>query len=152
MEYTVLSLPFVFFRGFVYSLCQKWSLYLFSSHSNTSLLFFPPVLINSNIDFTLLVACSAHLLTLLWIHLVFIAMNPSSLAAVACSISSSASRYNRNKSLECACSWGSYKAHTWILHVYSNVVARFYKGSGIFRYILNNYKSRMFQRREIWHA
>ena len=91
VKYTVLSLPFVFFFGFLCALCRKWSLYLFSSLSNTALLFVSPVLIHSTIDLTLSIARLAHLLTLLWIGLVFITMNPSSLAAVVCSISSSTS-------------------------------------------------------------
>ena len=76
------------------------SLYFYSILSNTALLFFPLVFINSIIDFTLPVAWLSHLLMLLWwIALIFITMNPSNLAAVACSISSSTSQYNRNESL-----------------------------------------------------
>jgi len=104
VEYTILSLPFVFFFGFLYASCRKRSLNHFSILSIVSLLFFPPVLIQSTIDLTLLVDCLAHLLTLLWIDLVFIAMNPSSLAAVVCSISFSTSELNKNESLGRACS------------------------------------------------
>ena len=90
-ECTVLSLPFFFFRCFLCALYLKRSLYLFSNLSIASLFLSPPVLIYSTIDLTLHVACLAHLLTLLVIGLVFIAMKPSSLATVACSISSSKS-------------------------------------------------------------
>ena len=88
VEYTVLSIPLVFFHGFLCALCLKWSLYPFSSLSNTVLLSFLHILIHSIIDLALLVTWSAHLLTLLWIGLVFIVMNHSSLAAAACLISS----------------------------------------------------------------
>ena len=47
MEYTVFSLTFVFFFGFLCALCWKWSLIIFSVLSSVSLLFFPPVLIQS---------------------------------------------------------------------------------------------------------
>ena len=48
------------------------------------LYYFPLVLINSIIDLTLLGAQLARLLALLLIGLVFIVMNPSNLAIVAC--------------------------------------------------------------------
>ena len=114
VEYTVLSLPFVFFCGFLCASCWKWSLYLFFSLSNTALLLFPPVLIYYVIALTLLVARSAHLLPLLWIGLVFIAMNPSSLAAVTCLISFFTSGQNKNEQLGRACSCRLCRARTLI--------------------------------------
>ena len=41
MERTVLSLPFIFFRGLLCALCLKYSLYLFSFLFNPSLFLFP---------------------------------------------------------------------------------------------------------------
>ena len=92
VEYTVLFLPFIFSLVSC-ALCVGNGLYIFCLvFFSISLLFFSSVLIHFTIDLTLLFARSTHLITLLWIGLVFITMNPSSLAAVACSISSSTSR------------------------------------------------------------
>ena len=60
VECTVLFFSFIFFRGLLCTLCLKWSLFLFSSPSNTSMLFFALVLIHSTIDLTLHVACLSH--------------------------------------------------------------------------------------------
>ena len=82
VEYTVLSLLFVLFCGFLYCSFFKWSLCWFSALSIISLFFFLPVLNHPTIDLAPLIALSAHFFTLLWIGLVFVAINPSSFAAV----------------------------------------------------------------------
>ena len=89
---TVLYYPFLSYSSIVscvHLVPDMVSILLIYSFYIASLLFFPPVLIHSTLDWTLRVALSAHLITLLVIALVFIAIiKPFHLAAVAFSLSS----------------------------------------------------------------
>ena len=92
-EYTVLSLPF-FSSKVSCALCIGKRLYIFFLVFFKLLYCLPPILINS-ILLILVVTYLAYLLTLIWICLVFNAMNPPSFSAIVCFISSSTSGQNK---------------------------------------------------------